>query len=101
MTTETKTRRQTCTDHCAGCNQHFHGLGAFERHRQNGSCALGGSAVASKGKNVGQPLLQAWTEQGWCALQSGSTRDGVIVNWHHPVPIWQVYGSSYSGPTND
>ncbi len=88
--------RQTCTDHCGGCNQHFHGLKAFDAHRLGMKCTPGAEAIGRKD----QPLLQAWTTNGWCSLQTGCRAEGHIVQWLNPVTIWQTYGTSYKGPRN-
>jgi hypothetical protein len=64
MTGVAAPRRQTCTAHCAGCNEHFHGLTAFDAHRRgdpdNRYCAAPEEATNKDGRL----LLQAWTETG-------------------------------------
>ena len=89
MTDETP-RRQTCTDHCVGCGSHFHGLGAFDVHRQGGKCHDPATAAVQSGKREGQPVLQAWTDDGWCDKMRGCWQDGKRVQWEHPVTVWQV-----------
>ena len=88
MTDETS-RRQTCTDHCVACGFHFHSLGAFDAHRQDGKCCDPATAVVQSGKRVGEPSLQAWTREGWCDKMVGCWQDGKRVRWEHPVTIWQ------------
>ena len=73
--------KQTCTDHCAGCDRHFHGLQAFDAHRQDSECQEPDGLMGTKG----QPLLQAWTMEGYCALSN--LRAPLV----HPVTIWQTY----------
>ena len=99
--TTTKVRalpRQTCVWHCAGCESHFHSLRAFEAHRQDMRCVPPSEATASKGTKAGRFLLSAWTDEGWCSLQTGCKRDGVVVNWLHPITIWQAAGHVWQGP---
>lgn len=88
------TRRQTCTDHCATCNQHFHGLKAFDAHlNDNGErveCCEGWVAIIIDRQQKIRPALQQWTTEGWCELQKGCWADGRRVSWEHPVTIWQV-----------
>ncbi len=83
--------RQTCTDHCTACGQHFHGLKAFEYHQQGGQCNSPGLVVAKRGKREGQPLLQLWTATGSCNKELGCWVNGKILKWIEPVTIWQVY----------
>lgn len=78
--------RQTCTDHCRTCLRHFHGIGAFDAHRQNGQCMPPAGAVSGKGRL----LLQMWTTEGYCDREKGCWKDGKRVTWLHPVEIWQV-----------
>lgn len=80
-------KRQTCTDHCAGCGSHFHGLGAFEAHRREQRCLIPEAALTAKG----QPLLQVWTENGSCDKETGCWQDGKRVRYVEGVTIWQRY----------
>lgn len=80
-----KQRRQSCTDHCGSCGGHFHGLGAFDAHRQNGECVDPAEAANRDGKL----LLQVWTEAGSCELSRGAWKDGKRVRWSEPVVVWQ------------
>ena len=101
METKERTKpRQTCTWHCAGCDSHFHSVSAFEAHRQDGACVPPIEARRRVGKRSGETLLQAWTEDGWCSLQTGCKKDGVVVNWLHPVTIYQREGEKWQGPTS-
>lgn len=77
-------RRKTCTDHCAGCGRHFHGLTAFEKHQQQGECRV------DVLKKDGTPALQVWTADGYCDKDHTCWRDGVRAGWFHPVTIYQV-----------
>ncbi len=90
--------RQTCTDHCGGCNQHFHGLGAFTAHRQAMRCTPGADVTFAQGKKKGQLALQAWTENGYCSLQTGCRAEGKVIKWLNPVTIWQTAGEKWQGP---
>lgn len=78
--------RQTCTDHCSKCGQHFHGLGAFDRHLRRvaeGTNALGARTYELDhvvGPGVG---LHPWTTTGHCDLTGKSG-----------VTVWQrIHGS--------
>lgn len=86
--TEVKERRRTCGDHCAGCDQHFSGLGAFDAHRRGGYCGEPETMVVEK---TGRRLLQVWTEAGYCERSPGCWRDGKLVAPVFPVTIWQTY----------
>lgn len=84
-------KRRTCTDHCATCDLHFHGLGAFDAHRRNGYCAEPGEVLYPEGsKREGQPMLQVWTAQGSCEHMRGCWQDGRRVRWEEPVTVWQM-----------
>lgn len=76
-------KRMTCTDHCATCGRHFHGLTAFDAHRKDGECLEPSEVFSEKGRQK----LQAWTEDGWCDKQSW--HDGKRTGWDHPVTVWQ------------
>lgn len=82
---EAKVHRKTCTDHCATCGEHFHGLGAFDAHRRDGYCLPPESAANKDGKL----LLQMWTEDGSCDHVKGNWKDGRRLRWAEPVVIWQ------------
>lgn len=82
--------RQTCTDHCAGCDQHFHGLGAFDAHRVNDACGPAGDAKFAKGKREGESILQVWTDTGSCDKMPGCWKDGKLNHWDEGVTIWQM-----------
>ena len=88
-------RKQTCTDHCSTCGEHFHAEAAFMAHLDMGKCAPLSEAVYHKGKRQGQPKLQLWTSDGWCQLAKGCYEDGQQVNYLHPVSIWQKQGSGW------
>lgn len=90
MTTERAAPRQTCTDHCAGCGRHFHGLGAFDQHRTDGFCADPAGVLIRSGKREGQPALQVWTDEGFCDKERGCWDDGRRVRYVTPVTIYQV-----------
>lgn len=70
--------RQTCTDHCSKCGQHFHGLTAFDAHLRRVNEGVNDHGSRSYdldhavGSNVG---LQPWTTTGHCDLtdQTGVT----------------------------
>lgn len=83
--------RQTCTDHCRGCGEHFHGLGAFDLHRRGGECHNPETVVGAAGsRKAGIPLLQAWTHDGSCDKENGCWQDGKRVKWEEGVTVWQV-----------
>ena len=82
---DNKPHKQTCTDHCTTCGRHFHGLKAFDAHRQSGECTEPLTAVSLKGRQ----LLQLWTADGWCELARESW-DGEKRVPLHPVDVWQV-----------
>ena len=84
---EEKPRRRTCTEHCATCNRHFHGLNTFDAHIRTGECVEPDSILNTKG----MPFAQVWTEDGWCDLEKGCWHDGRRVKYMHPVTIWQTY----------
>src|SRR3990167_6574888 len=90
MTTEPRTARQTCTSHCASCNRHFSGLGAFDRHRTEDGCADPESVVYVMGKRAGERQLQIWTEDGSCDKVKGCWVDGKRDHFEEGVVIWQV-----------
>lgn len=85
---EPRTYAQTCTDHCSSCGEHFHGLGAFDRHLRRSSQRLNGYGAPEYnldhvvGAEVG---LQAWTTTGRCDL-TGERQE--------PVTVWQVIPSA-------
>ncbi len=79
--------RPFCTDHCASCGCHFHGLGAFDLHRQDGECCDPADVTATDRNSEQHPALQVWTDTGFCRWQGPSVR----VN--SPVAIWQVWQS--------
>ena len=93
---ERKAPRQTCTDHCAGCDAHFHSLAAFDAHLEvdEGGVVHNDPAtvVYRLGKKAGSLKLQAWTSEGWCRLQK-------VGEEQHPVRIWQMEGPGWSGPS--
>jgi hypothetical protein len=89
--TETKERRRTCIDHCAGCGQHFHGLGAFDAHRKGGYCHDPLEVLyGPDSKRSGQPVLQAWTTDGYCDKERGCWIDGKRDHYVEGVTIWQI-----------
>lgn len=94
MTTEERaTPRPTCTDHCARCGQHFHGLGAFDAHRQDGVCVEPAVEALRRSKDgFERPALQVWTAEGWCKLWGGCYENGRFIEdkQQHPVVIYQV-----------
>ena len=77
--------RQTCTAHCTTCNLHFHGVTAFDLHRQKFECVEPQERVSPKGN----PLLQVWTEEGSCDLSDGCWENGKRVRFEEPITIWQ------------
>jgi hypothetical protein len=77
---------QSCTDHCAGCDRHFHGLGAFDAHRVDGACKEPSRVKVTKRDNTKVQALQVWTTAGICRLG----RRGVVTE---PVTVWQVWQS--------
>lgn len=79
--TERAPRRKTCTYHCGSCQRHFHSLRSFDSH-EPGKCRKPEKCINRKSK---EPLLQVWTEDGWCSLDIGGMK--------HPVTIWQEYGA--------
>ncbi len=84
--------RRTCTDHCSeigGCGRHFHGTGAFDLHRTDGSC-LDPADVLVKGR----PVLRAWATDGYCDKMAGCWSNGIRLHYNHPVTIWQVVPSA-------
>ncbi len=83
--------RQTCHWHCGGCQGHFSSLAAFDRHRKGMECNI---IVGPKG-------LQVWTEDGSCERVKGCWVEGKRDHWVEPVTIYQVYGSSYTGPKEE
>ena len=91
MADEERLVRQTCTDHCATCGGHFHGLGAFDAHRMQGACYAGFlyDLINTKGTR----LLQVWTEEGYCDKEKGCWADGKRDHYSHPVTIWQTFKS--------
>jgi len=78
----------TCTSHCAGCDQHFHGVSAFDRHREDGACERGDRTVVQTGKHQGEPALQVWTADGHCDKMKGCWKDGRRLKYVHPVTIY-------------
>ena len=88
--------RQTCTDHCAGCGRHFHGLGAFDAHRREGECCDPEMVVGQRGKHEGEALLQVWTETGSCDKDAGCWKDGKRDHYVTPVVVWQRTGNDFS-----
>ncbi len=83
--------RQTCTDHCTGCGEHFHGLGAFDLHRRGGECLEPMAVLGTEGtKREGDHLLQIWTREGSCDKGRGCWDNGKRVRWDKPVTVWQV-----------
>lgn len=78
---------QTCTDHCGTCDRHFHGLGAFDAHRQDGECIEPVQAVVTSRDGSTRQALQVWTDNGECRLGLGRQR--ITPN----VTIWQVWQS--------
>ena len=82
--------RQTCTDHCGACELHFHGLGAFDLHRQGEQGDRHCVDPLSVVDKDGMPRLQVWTLQGYCRLGKGCYEDGRLVREDHPVTIWQT-----------
>ena len=90
MTTERATARQTCTDHCAGCGAHFHGLGAFDAHRQDNECQMPSETLIRSGRRKGEPSLQVWTAAGFCDKERGCWQDGRRVAFVSPVTIYQL-----------
>ena len=87
MTTERKAPMQTCTDHCAGCNRHFHGLTAFDAHRRGGECQEPSEIV---GEKSGEHTLRVWTDEGNCDKMRGCWHDGKRLHFETPVTIWQM-----------
>jgi len=85
-----ETRRQTCTDHCCGCGQHFHGLTAFDAHRVDGICREAGEVLYGAGKRQGQPILQVWTDEGCCDKEAGCWSEGKRLRYAEGVSIWQI-----------
>lgn len=81
--TEIKERRQTCTDHCSTCGQHFHGLKAFDIHQRNGMCSY-------QAGEPGRQAISVWTEDGSCSKVKGCWENGQLVRWEYPVTIWQM-----------
>ena len=76
--------KQTCLDHCARCDRHFHGLTAFDLHQRDGECLDPSSVLyGPDSKRSGDARLQAWTLDGWCNKR-------IRPGWDHPVTIWQV-----------
>jgi hypothetical protein len=82
-------KRQTCTDHCAACDSHFHGLSAFDLHQQGGYCHEPAEVTLRSGKRKGESALRAWTHEGSCDKSDGCWQDGKRVRWEHPVSVWQ------------
>lgn len=89
--TEAKERRRTCTDHAVCCGQHFHGLAAFDAHRKDGICRDASEVLYGvNSKRYGEPVLQAWTASGSCALETGCYVDGKLDHYVEGVTIWQI-----------
>ncbi len=76
---------QHCREHCAACDRHFHGVGAFDTHRRDFDCLDPETATTEKGNR----LLQALTDEGDCDLMPGCWVDGKRVRLVYPVVIWQ------------
>jgi hypothetical protein len=73
--------RQTCTDHCSKCGQHFHGLHAFDAHlrRVNEGTNYLGARSYDLDHVVGSTVgLQPWTTTSHCDF-TGQTE----------VTVWQ------------
>lgn len=84
-------RRKTCTDHATCCGQHFSGLTAFDAHRIGGICRDAQDVVyGPNSKRSGLPMLQAWTEDGYCDKEPGCYVDGKRVRYAEGVTIWQI-----------
>jgi hypothetical protein len=79
--------RQTCTDHAACCGRHFNGIRAFDTHRRGGVC----NDPTLLYHEAGTPVLQVWSNNGYCDKLPGCYRDGVRVRYEHPVTIWQTF----------
>jgi hypothetical protein len=80
------TVRQTCTDHCSSCGQHFHGLGAFDAHLQRFGEGLNERGTRSyhlRHLEGTDAKLEAWTTEGVCEM-SKPTEVGVTV-WRRPL----------------
>lgn len=85
-----KPPRPTCTDHCCGCNRHFHGLTAFDLHRQAGGCTSPLEVlIRSKGGQT-RPGLQLWTAEGYCDKLPLCWDNGKRLHYEHPVELWQA-----------
>ena len=91
--TQRKSPTPTCTDHCATCERHFHGLGAFDAHRVDGECAEPSEVTVTARDSSTHPGLQLWTDSGACRLSRGVYKNGQIVQINSPVAIWQVWQS--------
>lgn len=81
-----KTPDKTCTDHCTPCGRHFHSLAAFDAHLIISDAGVEHvdplTTTYAKGKYQGQPMVQVWTDEGYCKL-------GVAKQTLHPVTIYQ------------
>ena len=90
MTTERAPQRQTCTDHATCRDRCFHGLKAFDLHRQGGECLDPATVAIRNGARAGELALQVWTEEGYCDHLKGCWADGKRVKYEHPRTIYQV-----------
>ena len=73
---------QTCTDHCAACDRHFHGLSSFDAHRVDDACADPEAVVGTHRDGSLYAPLKRWTAAGICRLGRGGQE------W--PVTIWNM-----------
>ena len=85
----TNERRIFCQDHCATCDRHFSGLGAFDAHRVDGECIEPWSLHHPK--DATRPTLQIRTSEGYCDKMPGVWVNGQHGADAHPVTIWQKY----------
>ena len=81
----------TCTDHCAGCDRHFHGIRAFDLHRVDFQCFDPHDLVTNKRDGTSDPALQIWTNEGHCTLGAGCRKEGKVVRIDTQVTVWQPY----------
>jgi hypothetical protein len=91
MTKERATAIKTCTAHCAGCGEHFHGLTAFDAHRADGECQNPATvSYGAKARKSGQLILQPYSTHGFCDKEPGCWVNGKRVKYSQEVTIWQV-----------